>query len=796
MGLLNDIRRGVRSLRRSGGFATASVLTLGTAIALAATAFAVTRGYLLQGLPYPAADRLYSVRYGAPGQDYPRNMESLDWTSLEDVVEHPIAWDLDVFYLLGGDHAESAPGAWVTEAFVEGLGVRPALGRGFDREAFSAGGTNVALISHRLWLSRFGGDPQVAGRTFTAYVSDRPDEAESYTVAGVLPADFWHINPYTDILVPLRAPTYPYLIRLRVGATADQAAARITALVRAGADGVPQDWRARVESTHATYVATLRPVLRAVTGAALLVLLVASANVAGLMLVRATRRRHEIAVHLALGARRGAIARMIFGEALVLGLASSLLALVAADFALSALGPFVQTQLGRPSPGSPASGVDAQAAMAAVLLGLAAALVCTLVTLPAWMGAGLVSGASGSRTMTAGTRSARIRAGLVTLQIAASLALLAGSTLMLRSVSGLLHLDLGFDAERVLNASVTLRQSRYPDASAQAAVFSRIESRLEAIPGVESVALTTAWPVQQPRLYDVSARERTARSTRAAVHGVNASYFATLGIPLAAGRAHAGAGALGAEPVVVVSESLARRLWPDGDALGNAIVVPQPQPGAEPVTIPRRIVGIAADVRQGPADDDSADVYVPLGQLPGRFAFVMLRTSGRPADWVPPLRAAFRDIDPEIAVDRAVPLQTIVDRLTTQPRFLAALLGIFAAAAAMLALVGTYSVIAYAVRQREREIAVRLAVGADPAQVTRLFVRQGAGLLAVGLVLGLAGAVAGGRLIETHLFGVTPRDPLALAGAAIIFGVAGLAAIWWPSRRAARTDPAIALRAE
>jgi hypothetical protein len=267
-------------------------------------------------------------------------------------------------------------------------------------------------------------------------------------------------------------------------------------------------------------------------------------------------------------------------------------------------------------------------------------------------------------------------------------------------------------------------------------------------------------------------------------------------ISLAAGRAFAPSDRIGTEAVTLVSETLARRLWPSGNATGSVLTVPQEQDRGEPVPVARRVVGIVRDVRQGPADEDLADVYVPILQSPGRFAVVLMRTAGDPANWVAPFRSAFRDIDPEIAVTRAGPLQPRVDDLIAGPRLLTTLLGAFASIAALLALVGIYGVIAYAVRQREREIAVRIALGADAARLTRLFVRQGGSILLAGLALGVLGSLAAGRLIESQLFGVTSRDPIALAGAVAVFATVGLAAIWWPSRRAAATDPAVALRAE
>jgi putative ABC transport system permease protein len=797
--LLTDLRLALRSISKTGGFAATAVLTLGLGMMLCTSAIVVAKAYLLRNLPYPAAERLYDVRYGAPGQSQPREMEALDWASLGDVIEQPIAWDLDAFYLIGGSEAELVPGAWVTPGFVEGLGIQAALGRGFDRESFAQGSANVALISHRLWNSRFGGDPNIVGRTFTAYVSDRPQEAEAFTILGVLPSGFWHVNSYTDILTPLRAPTYPYMVRLREGVTAENAIARITALVRAGARNVPQNWTPQMTPSHELYVQSVRPMLQSVTTAAALVLLVACANIAGLLLVRATRRQKEIAVRTALGAGRAAIARMLLAEALVLGAVSMALALAATRFLLGWLAPQIQQQLGRRVPGgAQAFAIDGWTLALAGAIGLTTVVVCTLAPLLSGIRPDLLGALqSGSRTATEGHRSQRIRAALIAVEIAASLALVAGSTLMLRSVVNLLRTDLGFSADRVLLASVTLRQHRYPDSASRMAMFDRIASRLGAIPGTEAVGLTTAWPMQQPRMYPAEVIGTSERvSVRTGIHRVNDLYFSALGIRLAAGRAFTSADRAGSEPIAVVSESLARRLWPAGNGIGGRLLVPEEQERGQPISISRTVVGIVRDVRQGPSDEELGDVYIPLLQSPGRFTFVLMRTAGSPVNWLSAFRSAFREIDPEVAVQNARPLQTTVDELSARPRVLASLLTAFAIIAALVALVGVYGVIAYAVRQREREIAVRMALGADPARLTRLFVRQGAMILLAGLILGLFGAIVTGRVLESQLLGVTSHDPLALAGAELAFATAGLFAIWWPSRRAAATDPASALRAE
>jgi hypothetical protein len=303
------------------------------------------------------------------------------------------------------------------------------------------------------------------------------------------------------------------------------------------------------------------------------------------------------------------------------------------------------------------------------------------------------------------------------------------------------------------------------------------------------------WPVQQPGSVPVeTAGAQPRRSGLAAVHGVSDGYFETLGIPLAGGRAFTRDDRVGSEPVAMVSDSLARRLWPSGDALGSRFTIPQNEEQQSPVQ--RLVIGVVRDVRQHPADEDGADIYVPMRQTPSRFAFVLVRTAGAPAASLEAVRSALHDIDPELALDRARAMQLAVDEITSRPRFMGSLLGAFALVAAALALVGVYGVIAYAVRQREREIAVRLALGAEPAVITRSFVRQGGVIIGIGLAVGVLTTLAAGRLIESQLFAVTPRDPVALSMAVGAFGVAGLLAVWRPARRAAATNPSIALKAE
>jgi putative ABC transport system permease protein len=791
---ITELRIVLRRYLGARGFTAVAVPTLALGIALNATSLAVVNAYLFKALPYPESSRLHSIRYVPPDWNPPRGFHSLDWGALRDMVEHPIAWDLDMFYLVGGEHPERAPGAWVTPGFMEGLGVRAAIGRSFSSEDFDPGSPQVALIADRLWRGRFGGDPAVVGRRFDAYVSDRPEEAETFTVVGVLPAGFWHVNPYTQVLVPLRVPTHPYMVRLREGVAPADVESRVAALVRHGIPDLPAGWRVAVRSVHGEYVARVRPVLSAVAGAAALVLLIACANVAFLLLVRATRREKEIALRMALGAGRGRIARLLALEGLVLGGAATAVGLALTWIALRWLPPIVQRLLERPAPGG-----DSAIAVDGFVLG--AALLCCAATTSTFALAPLLASwrTSLSRAMQSGGRGAegrgsrRIRSMLIAVEVAGSLTLLVGCGLMVRSVARLVAVDLGYRTERVLAASLALRERSHPTDEARSAFYARLLPRLSGVPGVEAAGLAS-WPaVFPPRPQPIEADGASGPSRlEAGVVAVSPGYFATLGVPLAEGRDFTLADRLGAEPVALVSRTLADRLWPGRSAVGARLRAS----GRDAASPWRTVVGVVRDVRQAPTDEDPADMYVPLLQAPGRFAPLYARASGPPLAALPALRRVLKEIDPEASLDVTGVLSEIAEERLARPRFLAGLLLTFAALAAALALLGTYGVIAYAVRQREHEIAVRMAVGADARAVTALFVRQGARILGAGVAAGLCGATLIGRALEAQMFGVQPADPSTLILASAAFVIAGLVAVWWPARRAASTDPALALRQE
>jgi putative ABC transport system permease protein len=790
-----ELRSAAQSLARSRGFTVTVIAALAIAIALQTSIVAVINAYVLRALPYPAADRLYNVRYAQPPENPPRGLEDVDWRALDGVAEHGIAWDLDMFYLLGGEYPERVAGAWVTPGFVEGLGIRADLGRTLDARDFDAGQPQVALISHALWQSRFGGDSAVLGRTFRGYVSDRPADPETFTIVGVLPERFWHLNPFTQVLTPLRGESYPYMVRLRPGVQAADAERRIEQAVRDARLSVPDNWRVELRPLHADYVTAAKPMLVAAGSAVTVVVLIACANVALLMLLRGMRRRKEIAVRLALGAGMWRVARQLLAESLVLVGGATVAGIGAAALVLQAFAPAIEQQLGRRVPGGPAAmTIDWRVLAIALGSGLLVAVVLSLVPL---MDARNAVASLRDRRAGGDRGGSRTRSTLIAVEVAGSVALLAVCGLLVRSVVTLLDVDLGVQTAGVVAAPLAVREQSYPQADQRAELYDRLLVSVAGKRGVRAAALSAPSPLESMMPLPVRAAEPAdAAPVRAATRLVGGPYFETVGLSIVRGRAFLESDRLSADPVAVVSESAARALWGDQDPLGRRIVqVERRLPGSDTVLITRTVVGVARDVRQTPTDEEIADVYVPLAQSPARFAAVVLKGTAA-SDWLGPIREAVRQVDPEIAVSSVQQLDVAARQQLARPRFLVALFAAFGAFAATLGVLGLYAVVAYAVRQREHEIAVRIAVGADARSIVGLFFREGSVVVAAGLAAGVASAIQLGRVLRAQLYGVQPNDAATLAIVALTLGAAAAAAIWLPARRASRVDPIVALRGE
>jgi len=544
----------------------------------------------------------------------------------------------------------------------------------------------------------------------------------------------------------------------------------------------------------------VKPVLVAVGTAVALVLLMACANVALLVLLRGMRRQKEIALRLALGAGRARIARMLLLETLVIAATSAVAGTFAAWLVLRSLAPTIEQQLGARVPGgASAVAIDVNVIAAIAALTIAVAFLLSLAPIVATVSRTLFTTLRQTRSgSSGGSGGRRTRYALIGLEVAGSLTLLVGSGLMVKTVTRMLDVDLGARYTGLLAGPLAIREQSYPDAAARAALYDRLLTALGGAPGVSSVALTTPTPLVSYNAVPVRTDDASAPARPAAIRAITPNYFATLAIPLLHGRSFTGADRAASQPVAIISESAARRLWPTASAIGQRLRFSEEQitGGEDSTLVTLTVVGIVRDARQSTTDEEMADVYFPIAQAPGRFAVVVARPVRPAAPWTDELRRAVASVDREIAVSPPQLLDVVVESQTARPRFLASLFGAFGLFASMLGIIGLYAVIAYAVKQREHEIAIRMAVGAGAGAILNLFMREGIILLLAGLAAGSLAAVALGRVLEAQLFGVRAVDPATIAVASVGLGLASLAAIWWPSRRATRTDPIVALREE
>ena len=794
-----DVSLAFRTLRRTAGFTFVTVASLGLGLSLTAATAAAVNAYLIRSLPYAAADRLYHVMYAPPGPWEPRGMSSLDWRSVDDVVEFPITAAGETFYLADREFSQSVRGLRVGRGFVDGLSVRAAFGRSLSESDFGSGAERVALIGHSLWRDRYGADPAIVGRILRADVEGGSGTTESLRVVGVLPAGFYFgrdSRDGVDLLVPLTTPARTYMVRLRAGVPPALAEARLTEAARKVASGLPADWTGvRLESAHGRYVARIRPVLLGVTIACGLVLLIVCANVAVLMLLRTLRRQKELAVRVALGCDRWRLARMLLVEAALVCAGAMTIAMALTGIALRTLAPMIEAQLGRPAPGGASSiGIDGTVLLIVGSAGLALALAISVLPLLAPWSRRLADALRRDWTIGSSSQAMRyVRSMLITLEVAGTLILLAGCGLMVRSVVGMLKTDLGFEPARVVRARIVLRGTDYADAAAYSRFYARFTERLAA--SINAPVVFTNWPpfFELPP-QAVETPDRADRRVSVGAIGVGAGYFGTLGIRLRSGRDFTAADAAGGAPVAVISETLAHRLWSDGRAMGRQVRTVQPTPDGLRTGPWRTVVAVAADVRQTYADPELSDIYVPQSPT-GRFGSFYMRTDTAPSRLLPAVRAVAAEIDPHAMVDPPRPVDS-ENRQLAGTRFLTMLLTGFTGIAAFLALLGIYGVTAYSVQQRERETAIRVALGAQAGAVVRMFLRESSAVLCAGLALGLLGAAAAVRVLETQLYAVRTFDLSTLAGTCVLLAAAGMAATWLPARRASRRDPLGALKKE
>jgi putative ABC transport system permease protein len=795
-----DVRFAARSFARSPSFTIIAVVTMALGIGASTAIFSVVNGVLMRPLPYPDSDRLTVVAGTVDGGQgrFPNGPifpgAFADWQEGGTVFEQMAAvseWTLD---LVGEGDPRHLNAAGVSVDFLPMLRALPLVGRNFASEEDVPDAGPVAIVSHRLWQSHWGGDPDILGRQITL-------SGISYAIVGVLQADFRYPEVLNfddvDILYPyqLNIPTQDLIYafaRLRDGVTHAEAQDAMLAVESPAAERAGLSVNLIPLASHT--VGDVGPRLKLLLGAVGLLLLIASANVANLLLARATSRTREIALRSSLGAGRGRIARQLLTESLILSLAGGALGVLIAAGAIKALVVIDPGDLPRLTEVS----LDATVLGYTLLVTLATGIIFGAV--PAVQLAGLGgSSLAGSGARASSTRlGQRIRSTLVVAQVALALVLLIGSSLLIESFVRLQNVDPGFDPNDVAFASIIL-DDRYPSPAEQLVFFSSVLDRVEqTVPGVTSAGLVTALPMSGDRWRAPIAIEGYVppEGTRLAMDfaQVSEDYFTAIGTRVVAGRVFTvqdrtsdGLNAL------VVNESFARLYWPDGNALGRRLKVGSSVDGPGPWLY---VIGIVADVHQrGLAEPSEAESYLFYQQRPSDQMRIVVRFGADFSLVAEALKRAIWEVDPNIPVE----VNTLADQVAgtiTTPRFYTGLLATFAALALLLAAVGLYGTMSYVVGERQREMGIRLALGAAASSVTTLVVRQGLILTVLGAVVGMAGAVLGTRLLESFLFGVTATDASAfVVGVAVLTGVA-LVASYLPARRATLIDPVQTLRAE
>jgi putative ABC transport system permease protein len=813
---IQDLRYGLRLLARSPGFTAIALLTLTLGIGATAAIFSVVDAVLLRGLPYRDPQRLVSVFEDISAEGFPRNTPApgnyADWKAqtriFEDVAAAAEGGRFSIFNLTGGpggqpSEPEKLQGASVTQNLFSVLGARPALGRVFRPEEDRPGGPRVVLMSHGLWMRRFAGDPATVGRAIVL-------NGEKYTVLGVMPAGFAYPSANADLWTPIaltnaqmgdRGAHYLEVVAgLRPGVTLAQANAGLqvlaTRLARAYPDTNGLVRRFFAEPLQDTYTQGARTGLIVLMAAVGFILLIACANIANLLLARATGRQREIAVRTALGAARSRILRQMLTESALLAAGGGLLGVVLADWCFSFLKNLIPADLTRSAslaldPGVLAFAVGISLA-SSLLFGMAPALQVSRIDLNGV----LKEGGRGN----VGPRRGMLRDMLVIGEVALSLVLLVGSGLLLKSFAKLRGLDPGFRADHVLTVRVDAPMTKYGDFTKRAAFFERVVERVRTLPGVQAAGFTSALPLTweggSSGFTPEGVAPRPDVSWDANNRVVSAGYFEAMRIPLRRGRLFRDSDGPDAPPVVIVNETMARKFWPNQDALGKRFKFGGP--GDEAPWL--RIAGIVGDVRQMRLNEPPRqEMYFPYWQAKDNWMVprdLAIRTSGDPLSLAGAVRQAVWSIDKDQPVSNIMTLDNLLDQEVAQRRVQAALLGGLAALALILACIGIYGVLSYLVTQRTREIGVRVALGASAADVFRTVAGQGMALTGIGVAAGLTGALALSHMLGSLLFGVGAGDPLTYAVAVAVFGGVALLACYFPARRAARVDPMVTLRYE
>jgi putative ABC transport system permease protein len=809
-----DVRYGFRTLWRARWISVSAVATLALGIGANTALFSVVYTVLLRSLPFPHSDRLMMVAQRDPKTGHLTAFFSpttfFDWRSQNHSFESMSAVDTLQVTLTGQGEPAQLTAQSVSANFLDTLGVRPILGRTFRAEEDLPNRNNVVLMSYAMWQSRFGGNSAVIGQKVT--LAGFP-----FTVIGVLPSDFEFLSSLPSFWLPIgRDPSarwtegreFQIAARLRPGASVSQAEADLTALnQRLERDGPPiltgLGSEAKLTPLIESYVGEIRPALLVLLGAVLCVLLIACANVANLLLARASTRRREMAVRASLGASRDRLIRQLLTESLVLTGIGGMLGVVVAWWGARLLVGLVPESMPIPR----LEQMHPNFAILAFTLGVTVAtafLVGLALAFQASREDMALSIRQGGRALGAGRR---LRGSLVAVEIALAALLLISAGLLLHTFAYLRAIDPGFSSRNVLACRVMVPYAQYQTGAQQAAFFTQVLDRVRSLPGVRSAAAIDHLPVSghgSSTWIHVYGRPEPppGQQLDALARSVSPGYFATIGVRLHAGRDFTAAdtGVIDISKKIdpatsplklIVNQTLVDQFLPCENPLGRRIAIFWGQ------TLVGEIVGVVGNVRyQSLAEQEEPTFYWPEGQRPHGDMHLVIRTEGSPANWASAVRSAVRSIDSNVLVAEVETLSEVVSLASSRTRFSLVLLGAFAVMALILAAVGLFGVMAYSVAQRTQEIGVRMALGAKPAEIVGTVLRDGLTLAVTGLAGGILAAIGLTRFIAAQLYGVKPSDPWSFALApGVLLAIAALAA-YLPARRASKVDPMVALRYE
>jgi predicted permease len=798
-----DIRYGARMLRKNPGFTSVAVLMLALGIGACTAIFSVVNSVLLRPMPFPESDRLVVLREDklpdladfavAPGNYF-------SWREQTTSFENLAAELTGNFNLTGTGNPMRLNVRFITANYLATLRIHPLLGRDFRAEEETSGHEKVVLLSYGFWQRQFGGVSDILDRTMQL-------DGDTYTIIGVLPQDFRPENK-SDIYTPAvfgvqgrqnhGAHFLDITGRLKTGVTLDTARREMRVIAERMSEAFPntnKGWGANVTSLLDYAVGPSRPLFFSLLGAVGFLLLIACANVANLLLARATARAKEISVRVALGAKRARIIRQLLTESVLLSGLSALLALVVAQCGVHILVAYAPADLPR------LAEIEVNARAFALTCGLAFITGITFGLVPALQAARVNPGEilkSAGRGSSDGGQSRNLRSALVVVEVAVAFVLLAGAGLLIRSFVRLQNVRPGFQPDNTVAVTVSLPGNKYGTAAQQAEFASHAITQLSVIPGVQKVGASVVLPFSGDDFnlrFNIDGRPRVDPSVRQGTlyYAISPDYFLAMGVPLLRGRFFDSRDIAGRPRVAIINESMAKKFFPNEDPVGKRINLSN---GPESF---REIVGIVGNVKHYRLNDEgelTLQTYEPFAQQPYGFMTFVVRTQGPQAGLVTGVRAAITTVDKDLPIVSVRPLTELVVVSLSRQRFLMFLFAVFSGAALLLSAMGIYGVISYSVTQRTGEIGIRMALGAQRAQVLGLIFRHGGQLIAVGLVAGLAGALALTRFIASMLFGISAYDPLTFALLAILLGGVAALACFLPARRATLVNPMVALRNE